>query len=153
MPKGNELLEFEDCKIIFRNFEGRQAKYNPPGKRNFCLVLNEADVENLINEGWNVKETRPRNEDDAPEHYVKININMESKNPPKVYMIAGHRKTLLTENTLKELDYAEIRHVDAVVSPWEYEKDDGTKGISGYLSKLYVEIVEDRFADKYNFDD
>lgn len=149
-----EYLEFEDCRIMFRNFEGRAAKFNAPGKRNFCLILNEEDVETFRKEGWNVKETKPKNEDDPIRHYVKINVNMESKNPPKIYMIANRRKTLLTEKTVKELDYAEIQHIDAVISPYPWKNDDGSfGGISGYLQTLYVEIVQDRFADRYNFDE
>ena len=145
-----EVLEFEDAKIIFRNFEGRQQKFNPLGKRNFCLVLNENDVEDFIREGWNVKETKPREEGDPIKHYVKINVNMESKNPPKIYMIAGRHKTELTADTVKELDYASIKQLDIVVSPWKWHTDDGGEGISGYLQPLYAEIIQDSFADKWN---
>lgn len=149
-----EVIEFEDCKIIFRNFEGRQQKFNPIGKRNFCLVLNEEDVDDFIREGWNVKETKPREEGDPVKHYVKINVNMDSKNPPRIYMIAGRHKTELTADTVKELDYAEIKQIDAVINPYPWKNDDGSfGGISGYLQTLYVEIMQDKFADKYNFDE
>ena len=153
MPS-NDLLEFENCRIIFRNFEGRQQKYNDPGKRNFCLIISPEDAEELAREGWNVKHTRPRDEEDPVEDYIKININFNSNNPPKIYMIAGRRKTLLTEQTVGELDYAEIKHIDLIVSPYDWKQRDGSVGgKSGYVSKMYVEIVEDRFAEKYAFDD
>ena len=151
----NETFEFENCKIIFRNFEGRQQKFNPPGKRNFCLVINPADADELAAAGFNVKTTNPKREDDVPENYIKVNVNYAtSKNPPKIYMIAGRRKTLLTEQTVGELDYADIKHIDLIISSYPWKQDDGSQGgLSAYVSKMYVEIVEDRFAEKYTFDD
>ena len=41
--------------IVFRNFEGRGSTYNPPGNRNFCLVLGSEDASQLSEDDWNVK--------------------------------------------------------------------------------------------------
>ena len=150
MPS-RELLEFENAKIIFRNFEGRASKFNAEGKRNFCLIINPADVDAMRADGWNVKETKPRNEDDPVEYYIKVNLNYASRIQPKVYMIAGRKKTLLTEQTVGELDFAEIQHIDLIISPYHWTRDTDS-GVSAWVSKMYVEILEDRFADKYNFD-
>ena len=149
MAQLNEIYEFENCEIIFRNFEGRQAKFNAAGKRNFCLILTDEEAESMSRDGWNVKSTTPKREDDPIRHYIKVNVNMDSRIPPKIYLIAGRRKTLLTADTVKELDYAEIKNVDAVIYPYHWETDDGKEGLSAYLSKLYVEIIQDRFEEKY----
>ena len=151
MP-GRELLEFENAEIIFRNFEGRASRYNAEGKRNFCLITNPADVDAMREDGWNIKETKPRNEEDEIRYYIKVNLNYNSRIQPKVYMIAGNKKTLLTEQTVGELDFAEIQHIDLVVSPYRWDRD-GQVGVSGYVSSMYVTIVEDKFASKYNFDE
>ena len=49
-------LLLEDAKIIFRNFSGEETKFNPKGKRNFCVILPSRDMaEDLQNRGWNIK--------------------------------------------------------------------------------------------------
>ena len=60
-------IVMEDARIIFRNFAGKETKFNREGSRNFCAVLDgkeEADELSAI--GWNVKKLDPRDEDDEP---------------------------------------------------------------------------------------
>ena len=34
-------LVIENCRITFKNFSGKETKFNPAGRRNFAVVLDE----------------------------------------------------------------------------------------------------------------
>jgi hypothetical protein len=64
-PRG--ILQIDDAKIIFKNFEGRGDKFNREGDRNFSLLIQDPDTADaLIREGWNVKIKDARDEDEGP---------------------------------------------------------------------------------------
>ena len=53
-PRG--ILQIDDARIIFKNFEGRGDKFNREGDRNFSLLIEDPDTADaMIKEGWNVR--------------------------------------------------------------------------------------------------
>ena len=152
MPNRVErILEIPDAHIFYRNFSGVEKKYNPAGSRNFCVKIPEdAMVEDtplyqvLLEEGWNVRLMPPRKEGDAPMHYIQVNVSYKNV-PPNIWMIAGRRKTRLDEGSVDSLDYAEIKTVDLVINPYNWEPG----RVKAYLKTMYVEIVQDTFASKW----
>ena len=145
------ILEIPDAHIFYRNFSGVEKKYNPAGSRNFCVEIPEdvmiEDVplyQVLLEEGWNVRLMPPRKEGDAPMHYIQVNVSFKNV-PPNIWMIAGRRKTRLDEGSVDSLDYAEIKTVDLVINPYNWEPG----RVKAYLKTMYVEIVQDTFASKW----
>lgn len=141
-------ITFEDCRIIFRNFTGKQTQYNPAGKRNFCVVIEDEGIaQKLIEDGWNVKQRPPRDEDDSPLSYLQVAVSYDNI-PPNIWMISSTSRTLLDDATVGQLDFAEIVNVDLIVRPYNWEVN-GKSGVKAYVKSMYVTIEEDAFAAKY----
>lgn len=140
-------ISVENARIIFRNFAGKESKFNARGKRNFCLVLDNDVAEELKEIGWNIKYLSPRDPDNQPQAYLQVSVAFDNF-PPKIWLISGGKKTELNEDTIAVLDYAEIENIDIIVRPYVWEVN-GKGGVKAYVKNMYVTIVENEFEKKY----
>lgn len=153
----NSNITIEGGNILpgsFRNFSGSPDRFNPDGGiRSFCVALDEgtvkyggrpADIHDLAADGWNVKFLQPRDEQDNPKPFIRVRVKYGVR-PPKIVQITGHGKVELDEESIDQLDWAEIKNADVIINPYNY--DSGK--VTAYLHALYVTISEDEFASKY----
>lgn len=141
-------LSIEDARIIYRNFKGEERQFNPAGKRNFCVVIEDPQLaDDLLADGWNVKTRAPFEEGDEPMHYLPVEVSYKRR-PPRITLISSRGKTMLDEEAVEMLDYADIQHADIIINPYNWSMRDGS-GVKAYLDVAYITIQEDVFADKY----
>lgn len=139
---------FEGCRIIFRNFSGEQTQFNPKGDRNFCVIIDDADIaKKMKDDGWNVKYLRPRDEGEEETPYIQVAVSYANV-PPTIVMLTSRGRTHLDEESVSVLDYAEIENVDLIVNPYNWEVN-GKSGVKAYVKSMYVTIREDALAKKY----
>lgn len=147
-----EVKKFYDVvsgAIRFRNFAGKEGRYNKAGDRNFCLLLNPEDADEMLKDGWNVRFLDPRDEGDEPTPYIQIKVGFGGKGrPPKIVLVTKIGKTQVDEDTVNTLDWAEIEKADIAINPYHYEVN-GKSGVKAYLKTMYVTIAEDDFEDRY----
>lgn len=149
----NDLV-IEGARILFKNFAGNETKYNPAGRRNFCVVIEDSELATkLVEDGWNVKQLKPREEGDLPLNYIQVAVRYDNI-PPKIYLVSANgNKTLLNEDTVISIDHAEITNVDIIIHP-SYWEANGNSGLKAYVKTMYVTIAEDPFESKYSrYDD
>jgi hypothetical protein len=143
----NKNIVIENARIGFRNFSGKEGKYNPAGRRNFCVFLDPKIAEDLVADGWNVRYLEPRDPDDEKQAYLQVAVNF-SNVPPKIIVITSKNKTTLEETTVNMLDWAEIENVDLIIRPYNWDVN-GKSGVKAYIKSMYVTLVEDEFEKKY----
>lgn len=141
-------LKIDNADIAFRNFSGKEGKFNPAGRRNFCVILDEDIAKTLEEDGWNIKYLKPRDETENPKPYMQVAVSYDVY-PPNIFLVTSHGKNRLNSDTIDILDWAEIKHADLVIRPYKWDVN-GKQGIKAYVKTLYVVIEEDEFEEKYS---
>lgn len=148
--KTTDNIVVDNARIGFRNFSGKEGQYNAAGNRNFALFLDDPKFANkLEDEGWNVRWLKPKSNDDEPQAFLQVKVGFGNY-PPKIVLIANNKKSLLDEETIGLLDWAEIDTVDLMIRPYTYNIQ-GKSGIKAYLKTMYVTLVVDEFEKKYEY--
>jgi len=146
-------LMIEDARILFRNFKGAEGMYNKEGDRNFCVLLEEDVAKQMIEDEWNVKYLRAREEGDEPQPYIQVSMKYwgrggQKLRPPRVVLITSRGRTDLGEDDVEVLDWVDIRNVDLIIRPFAWNVN-GKSGTKAYLQSIYVTIEEDALELKY----
>lgn len=140
-------ISVENARIGFRNFSGKEGKYNVKGNRNFTIFLETDLAKQLEQDGWNVKWLDPRDPEEEKQGILQVKVAFNNY-PPKILLYSDNKRTEVTEESINILDWAEIDSIDLIIRPYHYNVN-GKEGIKAYLKKMYITLVVDRFAEKY----
>ena len=143
---GRYYLVIQDAKIMFRNFEGREKTNNRAGDRNFCVRIDDPEeAQKLAADGWNIKTLSPRDGvDDDEVHFLQVKLNYGRGRPPKIEVKTDTTEILYDEDTVKNLDTADLTDIKIVINPYHWEVN-GKKGIKAYLNTFKATLVDDGF--------
>jgi hypothetical protein len=140
-------ISIENAHIGFRNFSGKEGKFNPAGRRNFCIFLDRDTGKRLEQDGWNVRWLKSRDDNEEEQPYLQVAVSYD-KIPPKIIIMSSRGKTILDNETVGILDWAEIDKIDLIVRPYNWDVN-GKAGVKAYIKSMYVTIAEDEFEKKY----
>ena len=158
-PRG--ILQIDDARITYKNFEGRGDKFNREGDRNFSLIIPDEEIMNALVEdknehgvGWNVKIKPPHEDGDDPFMHLKVKVKFTDYGP-NIYLESDGNMVRLDEESVRCLDDMRIDHVDLDIRPYD-DVIQGKPFRSAYLQSMRVvqDLSGDRFARRYNnYDD
>lgn len=147
--ENRKIVVLENVRLLFKNFRGEARQFNNAGDRNFNAAVSREQADALRGYGFRVKELVPKDDfDSEPTYTLKVKVSYRYSEP-KVVMIAGRTKRLLSEETIDELDYADIQSADLTIKPSYWSQPNGDSGVTAYLNSMYVTLVEDPLAEKY----
>ena len=147
-----DILQIDDARIIFKNFEGRGDKFNREGDGNFSLLIEDPDTADALAErGWNVKIKPGRDEDEEPFMRLPVKVKF-TEYGPNVYLRTGDRVNKLDEESIGCLDNIDIESVSMDIRPYDWEVN-GRTGRTAYLQSMEVVQRIDRFAARYGGND
>jgi len=144
-----DILTVEDARLIFKNFAGKEGKYNRPGDRNFCLLLEDDLAKALLVDDWNVKYLKAREPGDEPQAYLPVTVSFEHR-PPRIVLVTSKGRTVLTEEECEVVDWVDIKTIDVSINPHPWSVN-GKSGVKAYLKTLYVIMEEDYLDLKYEY--
>lgn len=151
MSNNRMIIKLEGARLIFKNFTGRAGKFNAEGMRSFAVILPEDSVSKIAKDGWNVKLSKPSDDEEerTPEHYLSVKVNFNN-HPPRIFILteSNPNPTPVTEDMVETLDYANMANVDLIIQSYNYDNN-GSTGISAYLKTMYITLDEDDLDRKY----
>lgn len=143
-----QTLKIEGTHIVFKpNFEGREEQFNREGDRYFNVAIDPDHVDELREQGWNVKEWTGKEDGDETAYFIKVKVSYKFK-PPRLVLITSRGRVPLDEETCDMLDWQEFEFVDVILSASHY-KINGQAGISAYLKTGMFVVAEDELEKKY----
>ena len=108
-------------------------------------------MEQLIEEGWNIKRFKPREDEEQGMAWIPVAVTLDSAYPPIIKQVTSRNIITMDPYTISALDISEIINADLIIqgSVWRDRVTNEPGGIKAYLKKAYITIEEDRFAEKY----
>jgi len=148
MPSRIEPVVLENCRLLFRNFSGKEGRFAPEGRRTFSVALEHDQAAAMEAAGWNIKTLNARDEEDEPQPIIQVRVGFKGGRPIRIVLVTTRGKTQLTEDLVSILDWVEIIKADLIIRPYEWEVGEKS-GVTAYLQSLFVTIREDPLELKY----
>lgn len=125
-----DMIGLNGRNMLFRNFEGREGKYNAKGNRNFCVRIDNEEVANeLARNGYLIKEGMYK---DETYKYLKVNLNLwptPERYTPNIFLTSRGVDTCIwsvdereSELRVDKLDNTSIEKFSVELDPFCYDE-------------------------------
>lgn len=145
-------LLIHDAQIVFRNFAGREGQYNREGDRNFCVIIPPEVAEQMLEDRWNVKQLKPREEGVPGDYYIQVSVGFKNR-PPNLWLISSKGRVRVSQAECELLDWVDIARAEVLVNPYNWKIRAGTPdektGVKAYVKTLVITLNEDYLELKY----
>lgn len=147
MAKTVELKHVEIRGGSWRNFAGAPTQYNRAGDRNFTMFLTEDQAEDLESYGVKVRRRPGREEGDDELRYIKVNVNLDSKWPPRFYIFTeqadgSYDSSELDLKYVGEIDEYDIKDANVKVNLRESDSTQFGHTVTLYLNTIALLISD-----------
>lgn len=155
-------IEMEGRRLGKRMLQGESSKYNKREiNRYINIVITQEEYEEYKKHNFRVWETKPRidadpNEEFIPAYFLSVKVDVDSKYPPKVYLVevegvdefdkAVYKTTLLSPDQYILADMTDYISADIMINNYLNKE---TGNYTHYLNALYLEIPTNKFRNKY----
>lgn len=141
---------------VFRNFAGekrvgKSGKFagrvvNEEGRRNFNICIPDDALDYFKSIGANIGEYGGNSDDgEPPIHYFKVNVRMDSKIPPHLYMISSTgRMTEMPESSLAKLDGMNFEYAHMTINT-SFKYDSPTFYLQSAEFKPHFDPITEKF--------
>lgn len=152
LPHREFQVLMENAEVLFLNFEGRPSTFNQEGQRNFCVLLDPEVAEDMLADGWNVKQLKEY-EGEPGDFYIQVEVKYRDRygralRPPKIQLISSRGTQRLEEDDVHIMDQVDIAKVDLIFNG-KVREEDGQRKIKAYLQSYFCHINEDYLELKY----
>lgn len=146
---GKADFVIKNAIIYSKNFDGHAAGTMPAGIRSICVILDNAEqAEAMKADGWNVKQTRP-DDDGNFGYYLPLSIRFDKK-PPEIWTKTENGVTTqIFEDTVDELQHAQIAKMDIKVHGAAKYDQKGEFMVKAYVNTMYITLKKDELADEF----
>jgi hypothetical protein len=146
-----KTFQVDDAQFKWRNFSGREEQFNRKGSRYGVIFLPTDVAEQMLADGWNVKQGQLSEEDEEagadPRYHIQIAARFDPL-PPNIWLVTKKNRIKLEEDELDAIDSADIKIVDVICNGSEWSVN-GKTGIKAYIKTMFVTINEDPLEEKY----
>jgi hypothetical protein len=151
------MLEIRDARLKYLNFSGKQVGKNRAGTRNFCVILDDADVAlQMSSDGWNVK--HKEFDDGEVQYWLPVAVSWNENYPhlnPEIWLRSDGAVRQLDEGDVGTLDRITIESVDLIeIRPRKWlDEDTGTFKIKAFLASIGVTQRVNKYKALYGMTD
>ncbi len=159
----SNIICIDDTRFIYEtNFSGNSDndRFGDTRRKANIVIPNPDQAKEMIKNGFKVRNTKPRPDDDPdefePEFFVTAILKFRDKRgnlvkyPPHVYLVSGDSEpVLLDEDTVGRLDDIRVKNVNVVLNPYVFDAENDGKNL--YIRTMYVEqdLDDDPYAARY----